>query len=62
MLKILENWVTTENANEIKIGYVIEIVNGPVDYDTDPILFEREIMVVFNTLINTGGLVVSYFK
>lgn len=62
ILSALENQITEKNADKIKAKYIIEIANGPVDYQADKILFEKGIIVVPDILANSGGVLVSYFE
>lgn len=62
VLAALENQVTKGNAARIKAKYIVEIANGPVDYEADKILFEHGKLVVPDVLANAGGVVVSYFE
>ena len=62
ILSALENQITEKNANKIKAKYIIEIANGPVDYQADKILFEKGTIVVPDILANSGGVLVSYFE
>lgn len=62
ILGALENQITKENAHKIKAKYIIEIANGPIDYNADKILFEKNILVLPDILANSGGVVVSYFE
>lgn len=62
ILSALENQITEKNADKIKAKYIIEIANGPVDYQADKILFEKGTIVVPDILANSGGVLVSYFE
>lgn len=62
ILGALENQITKENASNIKAKYIIEIANGPINYEADKILFDKGIMVVPDILANSGGVLVSYFE
>jgi len=62
ILSALENQITEKNAEKIKAKYIIEIANGPVDYQADKILFEKGTIVVPDILANSGGVLVSYFE
>ncbi|PKM91617.1 glutamate dehydrogenase [Candidatus Falkowbacteria bacterium HGW-Falkowbacteria-1] len=62
ILSALENQITTKNADKIKAKHIVEIANGPVDYDADKILFSKGITVVPDILANAGGVLVSYFE
>ncbi|RRS07163.1 Glu/Leu/Phe/Val dehydrogenase [Pseudoalteromonas sp. J010] len=54
--------ITKENADSIAANYIVEIANGPVEADADPILNDRGIMVIPDILANAGGVIVSYFE
>ncbi|MHB1830490.1 MAG: Glu/Leu/Phe/Val family dehydrogenase [Candidatus Micrarchaeaceae archaeon] len=58
----LENQITEENADRIKAKMVLELANGPVTPGADKILFEREIPDYPDFLVNSGGVIVSYFE
>lgn len=58
----LENQITEENAARIKARYVVEVANGPVTSDADPLLIEQNITVIPDILANAGGVTVSYFE
>lgn len=62
VLAALENQITKENANNIRANYIIELANGPVDYDADQILKEKGVLIVPDILANSGGVIVSYFE
>ena len=54
--------ITPENASRIRAPVIVEVANGPVVGDADPILEERGIRVVPDVLANAGGVIVSYFE
>ena len=58
----LENQITAQNADAIKAKLVLELANGPVTPDADAILFEKGILDLPDFLVNSGGVVVSYFE
>lgn len=62
ILSALENQITEENVANIKAKHIVEIANGPVDYNADKVLFEKGVMVWPDILVNSGGVVVSYFE
>lgn len=61
-LSALENQVTKDNADKIKAKYIIELANGPVSTDADPILAANGTVVLPDILMNAGGVTVSYFE
>jgi len=58
----LENQITAVNAANIKASIIVELANGPVNIEADPILNENKILVVPDILANAGGVAVSYFE
>ena len=51
----LEGVITRENVDRIKAPIIVEVANGPISGDVDPILEERGIRVVPDVLANAGG-------
>ncbi|HSW89548.1 MAG TPA: Glu/Leu/Phe/Val dehydrogenase [Patescibacteria group bacterium] len=58
----LEGVITKEVAQSVQCTYIIEMANGPVVPDADPVLHERGIISVPDVLSNSGGVTVSYFE
>ncbi len=58
----LENQITAENADRIKAILIIELANGPVTPDADPILVKKGIISVPDILANAGGVTVSCYE
>lgn len=61
-LAALENQITKKNAEKIKASYILELANGPITYEADKILNNKNILVVPDILTNAGGVVASYFE
>ncbi|MFA6278522.1 MAG: Glu/Leu/Phe/Val dehydrogenase [Candidatus Paceibacterota bacterium] len=62
VLAALSNQVTKANAGNIQAKYIIELANGPVDYDADGILEANKKVVIPDILANSGGVIASYFE
>ena len=58
----LENQITIDNARDIKARTILELANGPVHSEADPILFQKKTHVIPDVLANSGGVIVSYFE
>jgi glutamate dehydrogenase (NAD(P)+) len=57
-----EDQITKDNAPNIKAKLIVEGANGPTTASADPILEEKEILVVPDIVANAGGVTVSYFE
>ena len=60
VLAALENQITKENADNIKAKNILELANGPITYEADEILNNKNIKVIPDILANSGGVIVSY--
>jgi glutamate dehydrogenase/leucine dehydrogenase len=58
----LENQITEANADTIKARVIAEAANGPTTLGAEKILFDRNVEVLPDILVNAGGVVVSYFE
>jgi glutamate dehydrogenase (NAD(P)+) len=58
----IENQVTGSNANRINTKILLELANGPVTPQADKILAEKGILDLPDFLVNSGGVIVSYFE
>lgn len=58
----LENQVTVANAPRIRAKIIAEAANGPVASEASEKLVERGVMIIPDTFLNAGGVVVSYFE
>jgi glutamate dehydrogenase (NADP+) len=58
----LENQITKDNAKRVKAPIIVEVANGPIAPEAEPILNEKKVLVIPDILANAGGVVVSYFE
>jgi len=58
----LEGVITPDNVAGIRAPYIVEVANGPILSDAEPVLLERGAMVVPDVLANAGGVTASYFE
>lgn len=58
----IENQIRSDNADKIKAKMVLELANGPVTPDADEALYERGVLDLPDFLVNSGGVIGSYFE
>jgi len=58
----LQNQITRENAPNIQAGIIGEAANGPLTADAHEIMHERNVLVLPDFFLNSGGVTVSYFE
>jgi len=58
----IENQIRGDNADKIKAKLILELANGPVTPNADAILHEKGIMDLPDFLVNSGGVIGSYFE
>ncbi|HEX2241318.1 MAG TPA: Glu/Leu/Phe/Val dehydrogenase [Actinomycetota bacterium] len=58
----IEGVITVKNADAIRARVICEAANGPITFEADKILSDRQIFVVPDILANSGGVTVSYFE
>lgn len=58
----IENQITGSNADRIKAKMVLELANGPVTPEADKILHEKDVFDLPDFLVNSGGVIGSYFE
>ncbi len=58
----LENAIKKDTAKNIKTRAIFEAANGPTCPLIEPELMEKGITIVPDILVNSGGVVVSYFE
>ena len=58
----LENQININNVHKIKAKLILEMANGGINLETEPILKKNKIIVIPDVLANVGGVVVSYFE
>lgn len=58
----MELQITPEIAQDLQCEAIFEGANGPIGFEADKILFERNIHVIPDIFCNSGGVIVSYFE
>jgi glutamate dehydrogenase (NAD(P)+) len=58
----IENQITGKNADKVKPKLLLELANGPVTPEADKILHQNKIFTLPDFLVNSGGVIVSYFE
>jgi glutamate dehydrogenase (NAD(P)+) len=58
----LENQITRENAAKVKARIVAEAANGPTTTDAEIILNKKNVLILSDIYLNSGGVTVSYFE
>ena len=58
----IEDVITTNNAQQVRAKYIIEMANGPIAPEAEKILEKRGIKIIPDILANSGGVIASYFE
>lgn len=58
----IDNVITHENASNVKATLLLEAANHPVTPAADEILSDMGVTVLPDILVNSGGVIVSYFE
>jgi glutamate dehydrogenase (NAD(P)+) len=58
----LSEFITKNNAPNIRAKIIIEGANAPITHEADHIIKDKNIIVVPDILANAGGVIVSYFE
>ncbi len=58
----IENQVRADNADRINCKLLLELANGPVTPEATKILFEKKILDLPDFLVNSGGVIGSYYE
>ncbi len=58
----LEGVIHSHNASAIKATLIVEAANGPITFEADTILKAKGVTILPDALMNSGGVIVSYFE
>ena len=58
----LELQICKNEAENMKCKLVVEAANGPTDIEGEEILMEKGVTILPDILVNSGGVIVSYFE
>lgn len=58
----LQRQITAANVDRIKAKVIGEGANGPTSYYAHKKLIKRNVMIIPDLLMNSGGVTVSYFE
>mgnify|MGYP006091827173 FL=1 len=57
-----ENVIDRTNAEGIQAKLIVEAANGPITFEADGLLNDRNITIIPDIMANAGGVAVSYFE
>lgn len=58
----LQRQITAANVDKIKARVIAEGANGPTTYYAHKQLLKRNVLIIPDLLLNSGGVTVSYFE
>ena len=57
-----ENVINEANASRVQAKLIVEAANGPITFEADSVLNNKNITIIPDIMANAGGVAVSYFE
>ena len=57
-----ENVIDEVNASRVQAKLIVEAANGPITFEADSVLNNKNITIIPDIMANAGGVAVSYFE
>tara|TARA_X000000368_G_scaffold186776_1_gene147452 strand:+ start:59 stop:1462 length:1404 start_codon:yes stop_codon:yes gene_type:complete len=57
-----ENVIDEANASRVQAKLIVEAANGPITFEADSVLNNKNVTIIPDIMANAGGVAVSYFE
>jgi glutamate dehydrogenase/leucine dehydrogenase len=58
----MDGVINDQNQDDIEVGFILELANGPVSAAAEETLFNKGVHVIPDIIANAGGVIVSYLE
>jgi glutamate dehydrogenase (NAD(P)+) len=62
ILAALEDAVNADNVATVQARTLVELANGPITSESEPVLRQHEVTILPDVVANAGGVIVSYLE